>query len=54
MLIRNLSQDQSIDTVVPETTENFSEAMTDALDLITRDVLVAGTNVVLKIQVYLN
>ncbi len=45
LLMSDLSEDQSIDMVVPETTENFSEAMTDALDLITRDVLVAGTNV---------
>jgi N4-gp56 family major capsid protein len=45
LLVSDLSEDQSIDTVVPETTENFSEAMTDALDLITRDVLVAGTTV---------
>lgn len=45
LLMSDLTEEQSIDMVVPETTENFAEAMTDALDLITRDVLVAGTNV---------
>lgn len=45
LLISDLAEDQSIDVVVPEYTENFSEAMRDALDLVTRDVLMAGTNV---------
>lgn len=46
LLISDLAEDQSVDVVVPEYTEDFSEAMTDALDLITRDILVAGTNVI--------
>lgn len=36
---------QGLDDYVSEETDNFSEAMTDALDLLTRDVIVAGTNV---------
>lgn len=43
--ITDLAERQSIDDLVPEYTENFSEAMTEALDLITRDILVAGSNV---------
>lgn len=45
LLLSDLSEDQSIDDVVPEYTEAFSESMRDALDLVTRDVLIAGTNV---------
>lgn len=41
----DLSETQQIDDVVAETTENFSEAMKEAIDLVTRDVLVAGTTV---------
>jgi N4-gp56 family major capsid protein len=41
--VTDMAEDQSLDGVVPETTENFSEAMTEALDLVTRDILVAGT-----------
>jgi N4-gp56 family major capsid protein len=44
-LISDLAADQSIDDVVPEYTENYSESMRDCLDLVSRDVLVAGTNV---------
>lgn len=36
---------QGLDNYVAEQTDNFSEAMRDALDLLTRDVIVAGTNV---------
>jgi N4-gp56 family major capsid protein len=36
---------QGIDNFVAEQTDNFAEAMKDAMDLLTRDVLVAGTNV---------
>lgn len=36
---------QGLDNYVAEQTTNFSEAMTDALDLLTRDVVVGGTNV---------
>lgn len=36
---------QGLDNFTAEATDNFSEAMKDALDLLTRDVLVAGTNV---------
>lgn len=43
--ISDLAEDQSIDDVVPEYVEAFAESMRDALDLVTRDVLVAGTNV---------
>lgn len=39
----DMTEEQSIDDYVPEATENFSESMKDALDLVTRDVLVAGT-----------
>lgn len=41
--ITDLAEKQSIDEVIPEVTENFSEQMTEALDLRTRDILVAGT-----------
>lgn len=43
--ITDLAENQSIDDIVPELTENFSEMMTEALDLFTRDILVAGTTV---------
>lgn len=45
MRFSDLAEEQSIDDIVPETTENLSESMKDALDLLTRDVLMAGTNV---------
>lgn len=44
ILVSDLTEDQSIDDVAGEYTENLTEAMADALDLLTRDVLVAGTN----------
>ncbi len=44
-LISDMAENQSLDDIVPEYTENYSESMRDGLDLITRDVLVAGTNV---------
>jgi N4-gp56 family major capsid protein len=43
--VTDMAEGQSIDDVVPELTENFSEMMTEALDLFTRDILCAGTNV---------
>lgn len=46
ILYSDLAEDQSIDQVVPETVENFSEAMKEGLDLVTRDILNGGTNVV--------
>jgi hypothetical protein len=36
---------QALDKVVPEYVEAFGESMRDAIDLVTRDILVAGTNV---------
>lgn len=36
---------QGLDNFKAEATDNFSESMTDAIDLLTRDVIVAGTNV---------
>ncbi len=41
----DMAAEQSIDDIMAETTKNFSEAMTEALDLVTRDVMVAGTQV---------
>ncbi len=43
-LISDLAEDQSIDDIVPEWTENYSESMRDCMDLLARDVLMAGTN----------
>ncbi len=43
--VTDVAENQSIDEVIPELTENFSEMMTEALDLFTRDILVAGTAV---------
>lgn len=45
LLVSDLAEDQSIDSIVPETTENFSEAMKEALDLVTRDIISAGSSV---------
>jgi N4-gp56 family major capsid protein len=36
---------QALDKVVPQYVEAFGESMRDAIDLVTRDILVAGTNV---------
>lgn len=43
--ITDVAELQSIDKIIPEYTDNFAEAMKDGMDLLTRDVLVAGTNV---------
>lgn len=43
--ISDMLEVQGQDNVVAETTEALAESMRDALDLVTRDVLVAGTNV---------
>lgn len=50
----DVAEEQSIDDIKAEFTDALSESMKDALDLLTRDVLVAGTNVVLKVQISLN
>lgn len=42
--LTDMAEAQSIDVLLPEYTENFAEAMTEGLDLVTRDILVAGTN----------
>lgn len=44
MKVSDLLETQSIDDVMPEFTEALAESMRDAIDLVTRDVLVAGTN----------
>ncbi len=44
-LISDLAEEQSIDDIVPQYVQMFGESMRDALDLITRDVLVGGSNV---------
>lgn len=44
-LISDMAEDQSIDDVTPEMVEAYTESATMILDLATRDVLVAGTNV---------
>lgn len=41
----DVNEDQSIDDVMGEATKNFSEAMTEAMDLVVRDVVLSGTNV---------
>jgi N4-gp56 family major capsid protein len=43
--LSDLAELQSIDEVKAEYVENFSEAMRDGLDLVTRDVMTAGTSV---------
>lgn len=45
VLYSDLLDTQALDDYSGEATDNLSEAMTDALDLLTRDILVAGTNV---------
>jgi N4-gp56 family major capsid protein len=45
ILYSDLAEDQSIDPIVAESTENFGEAMKEGLDLVTRDVVTAGSNV---------
>ncbi len=41
----DLAEFQSIDQIVPETVENFGEMMAEALELVTRDILSAGSTV---------
>ncbi len=41
----DLVETQTVDDFVPEATENLAEAMRDALDLLTRDVITGGSNV---------
>lgn len=45
LLYSDLAEEQSVDDVMGESVENLRESMNDALDLLTRDVLAAGTNV---------
>lgn len=45
LLYSDISEEQSIDDVMGESVENLRESMNDALDLLTRDILAAGTNV---------
>jgi N4-gp56 family major capsid protein len=45
LLLSDMAENQSVDDVAPEYVEAFGESMADCLDLVTRDVLVAGTNV---------
>src|SRR5215510_260714 len=44
LLYSDVLDTQALDNWSMEQTDNLSEAMTDAFDLLTRDVLVAGTN----------
>lgn len=44
ILYSDLSEEQSVDDVMAESVKNLGESMNDALDLLTRDILVAGTN----------
>ncbi len=44
-IITDIAENQSIDAIVPELTDNMGEAMAEAVELLTRDTLVAGTNV---------
>lgn len=44
ILVSDMVDAQALDDVSGQLVENLGEAMTDALDLLTRDVLVAGTN----------
>ncbi len=44
-LISDLVEEQNLDDTIPQYVEMMGESMRDALDLVTRDVLVAGTNV---------
>jgi N4-gp56 family major capsid protein len=43
--ISDVALNQSIDDNASEYVDNFSEAMTELLDLVTRDVLIAGTTI---------
>ncbi len=44
-LISDIAEDQSIDQLVPALVEDFGEAMAEGIELLTRDILTAGTNV---------
>jgi N4-gp56 family major capsid protein len=43
--VTDVAELQALDSLVPNYVEAFGESMTDAIDLVTRDILVAGTNV---------
>lgn len=43
-IISDMTEEQALDDVSGEYTENLSESMKDALDLLSRDILAAGTN----------
>lgn len=43
--ISDLNIAQALDSQVPEYVENFGESMKELLDIVTRDVLVAGSNI---------
>lgn len=45
ILYSDLAETQTTDDVMAESVQNLQESMNDALDLLTRDILVAGTNV---------
>lgn len=44
-IITDMAENQSIDAIVPELVDNYGESMAEAIELLTRDVLVAGTQV---------
>ncbi|HXF02801.1 MAG TPA: N4-gp56 family major capsid protein [Arthrobacter sp.] len=44
-IITDLAENQSIDQIVPELVEDYGEAMAEAIELVTRDILTGGTNV---------
>ena len=44
-IITDMAENQSIDQIVPELVEDYGEAMAEAIELVIRDILVAGTNV---------
>lgn len=43
--ISDWNMEQALDRQVPEYVDNFSESMAELLDLVTRDILVAATNI---------
>lgn len=44
-IITDIAENQSIDNIAAETSDNYAEAMAEAIELLTRDQLEAGTNV---------
>lgn len=44
-IITDLAENQSIDQIVPELVEDYGESMAEAIELVARDILSAGTNV---------